>query len=1102
MLFQIPYSRGCTPFAAFALWRKSQPRRLSHYPQPFIVAILFLAFSICSYLCIASPPAVSNNVIASDPIALNDEYTGIEDTPMTLVGITSNDIDDDGFIDHTTIDLDPNQPGQQTSIINAHGTYALTIASGEITFVPALDWSGITSITYTVNDNEGNTSNVAYLYITISSVIDAPIAMDDYASGLEDDAFIQVSAVHINDIDPEGQGFIIGSIDIDPTTLTQDLYFEDATGAWMADPGLGTIRFFPNSDFHGTAMIGYTLVSFTNMLSNVALVYVDVAPTNDAPLAAPNSIVVNTGTSALLPQITANDSDLENNIQINTVDLNPSTAGVQTSLSNAQGNWSVDALSGDVTFLANAGFSGAASIMYVVSDSLGLVSNPAALTAHMIGTNASPIAMSDGATGLEDSPHIHVPNITANDTDPDGDEQILVNTIDIDPIAPGQQIALSNATGLWTADTLTGTLTYVPVLNFNGNADIWYSIKDVGGMESAPAHVVVTVTPDDDNPIASADSAQTSLNTVCFINDILDNDFDLESALDPSSVDLNLEAMGIQHTFTNDAGQWDYIVADEKVQYTPTVGFLGTAVHEYVVRDVSGTRSLPASLVVDVLAAIPNPVGPVPSHLNHAVIGAANDSSADAGKWTSPLEEDKSLVQQPNTAILQRTAYYDSNMNCMRDADEIPLTGMQIALNDDQYRIQPNVNGHYALPLTVTEYSMVGINSTYWQNTCTPAQHHDAQDDAPYSVDIPYTPVVYGYDLAVHLVGLAWEANSTRQTTLTYQNSGTVDAEQTQLTLNYPEGVSIIDASIPWTYFDGQNYVWELGAVPLGSAQSITLIDAIHHTPKAGDILRVNASIRATGEDLAGENNTCQLDREIQAHVVSNTMQVSPKGAGDAGSIENHQELLYTIQFQNNGGHMARNLRIENTLPPNLDMNTFAIVAASDDYSLVITDDRHVTISFANIDLPSSALSQLESQGVISYSIRPLAGASAGETIENKATLYFDDEDPIATNEVINTLRDQWEDSAVQMTLWPNPTSGILHIGLHPIQNTFDDRPTLQRVEITDSKGQLVKGWNTIAAHQLDFNTSELPAGGYQVRVIDQAGRVQASRFIVMKEVD
>jgi hypothetical protein len=36
----------------------------------------------------------------------------------------------------------------------------------------------------------------------------------------------------------------------------------------------------------------------------------------------------------------------------------------------------------------------------------------------------------------------------------------------------------------------------------------------------------------------------------------------------------------------------------------------------------------------------------------------------------------------------------------------------------------------------------------------------------------------------------------------------------------------------------------------------------------------------------------------------------------------------------------------------------------------------------------------------------------------------------------------------------------------------------------------------------LDFNTSELPAGSYQVRVIDRSGQVHASRFIVMKAVD
>jgi hypothetical protein len=1522
MLLNVPYSRVDASLTAFISWRKSTNRRLSPSPNPIIVALVFATLGLCSFMSRAESKFLSHDLETAAPIALNDVIAGIEDTPMTIVGITANDVDTDGMIDVTTIDLDPNQAGQQTTMMNIHGTYSLSAANGEITYVPTPDWNGTTSLAYTVNDDEGNTSNIAYIYITLDSVIDAPVAMDDFATGFEDDAYINISMVQNNDFDPEGQGFIVGSIDIDPLTLTQDTYYEDASGVWMVDLGYGTISFFPNPNFQGTAMIGYTIVSFTNMLSNVAMVFVEVAPTNDAPVAEPNSIVVNSGSVAVLPQITANDSDLENNIQINTIDLDPSLGGQQTTTTTIHGSWQVDLLTGDVTFTAIGGYSGSTSIMYTVSDSLGLTSNLAALTAHMIGTNAAPTAMGDAVTGLEDSPFINIPNVAANDTDPNGNDQILIASIDLETVTPGQQTSTTNVYGAWSVDTITGTVTYIPAPNFNGNAGVWYSIKDVGGLESAPGHIVVTVTPDDDNPIAGADSAQTHVNLACYINNILDNDFDMETTLDPASVDLNLESPGVQHTFTNLAGQWDYIVVDEKVLYTPATGFLGTAEHEYVVMDDDGSRSLPASLNVEVMPAIPinaTPIpyqsqfmsyssmentqvasdswsstwvdynndgwddlfvsdkssaganymfqnlmgtgfeetessifatsttsvgslwadydndgdqdviiindGLVPSQMFHNngngsftvvnnsgistspqyihgascvdydndgyldvfmsnyhqsrthelyhndgdgtftkingtpltegthrsvgpvwcdydndgyqdlfvpnsdnqnnslyhnngdgtfenvttgpvvndggqsvgacwgdydrdgdmdlfVANASNqnnffytnngdgtftkitnsiivqegghshgcswidiDNDADLdlyvsndqgykflyindgtgqffrklnepivdqfgnafGQSWSDIDHDGDLDlyvsthgQEPNrmfinggsnynyidislqgtnsnrnaigaavsiltngiwqtsqvsaqcgfngqhsqqlhfgigsatvidsisviwpsglhqtltnqnvnqqlaiiessVATLSGIAFYDANFNCTRDEGEQTISNMHITINETEHNIQTDANGAYTIPLSSNVYSIDGTNSSYWQNEC-PAEELTIIDEGnQYTVDVPFTPSVYGYDLAVSVVGLGWATNTAQSTTITYQNIGTVDAESTHLTVIYPEGVSIIDASIPWTYVDGQTYVWDLGTVPFGSSTTITLIDAVGNSPQPGDILRVTAAIHASGQDLAGHNNFAYFDREIIENTSPNTIRVLPRGEGSLGYIESDQELQYTIQFQNSGSQIARHLRIENTLPPNLDIQTFEIVAASNMYSYVITDERHLTIFFENINLTTAAISNLESQGVIMYKIRPIANANAGEAIENRATLYFDYESPIATNDVQNTLRGQFEGDETQVMLWPNPTNGIIHIGLNTSQIQFDDRPSLSRVEITDAKGQIVKSWTDVSAHQLDFNTLELRAGGYHVRIIGQDGTVHSGRFIVTNEKD
>ena len=139
----------------------------------------------------------------------------------------------------------------------------------------------------------------------------------------------------------------------------------------------------------------------------------------------------------------------------------------------------------------------------------------------------------------------------------------------------------------------------------------------------------------------------------------------------------------------------------------------------------------------------------------------------------------------------------------------------------------------------------------------------------------------------------------------------------------------------------------------------------------------------------------------------------------------------------------------------------------------------------------------LESQGAISYRIRVASNAPIGEAIENKATLYFDRAEPIATNEVLSTLRSASDEVAKQLKLWPNPASDILHIGLdvNPIEGKTN--ASLTMVEITDIKGQVVLAWQQPSVQQLAFNTMELRPGQYQVRVLDDLGEVHYGRFVV-----
>ncbi|SDB47304.1 conserved repeat domain-containing protein/gliding motility-associated C-terminal domain-containing protein [Flavobacteriaceae bacterium MAR_2010_188] len=91
---------------------------------------------------------------------------------------------------------------------------------------------------------------------------------------------------------------------------------------------------------------------------------------NSVPVAS-NDVAATTGTTPVTINVTATDIDDGGSINVATVDLNTTTAGIQQTATNSSGTWSVDNL-GNVTFTANNTFSGAATINYTVNDNFVL----------------------------------------------------------------------------------------------------------------------------------------------------------------------------------------------------------------------------------------------------------------------------------------------------------------------------------------------------------------------------------------------------------------------------------------------------------------------------------------------------------------------------------------------------------------------------------------------------------------------------------------------------------------------------------------------------------------------------------------------------------
>jgi len=99
------------------------------------------------------------------PIANDDTSITYEDT-SNWIDVLANDTDYDGFLDQSSV-IVTSGPSYGSTFVN--------ITTGEIEYTPDPDFNGIDSFTYTVDDDDGATSNEATVTITIQNVNDPPI---------------------------------------------------------------------------------------------------------------------------------------------------------------------------------------------------------------------------------------------------------------------------------------------------------------------------------------------------------------------------------------------------------------------------------------------------------------------------------------------------------------------------------------------------------------------------------------------------------------------------------------------------------------------------------------------------------------------------------------------------------------------------------------------------------------------------------------------------------------------------------------------------------------------------------------------------------------
>lgn len=378
------------------------------------------------------------------PVAVDDAYTTNEDVVLNVEapGVLANDTDPDSPVLTAVLEEGP-----------THGTLVLN-ADGSFTYTPELNYHGTDSFTYKASDGT-NESNIATVTITINSVNDAPVAVDD-AYTVAEDAVLTV---------PAADGVLANDYDVDGDVLSATLLTNVSHGTLVLLSD-GSFTYTPEADFFGTDSFTYTLLSHPNTQdegwTDWATVTITVTPVNDAPVLDEIPDFTIFTLEELTFMATASDVD---------------DTELTFSLVDAPEGATIDPETGEFTWTPTVEQVGEHEIELCVSD--GELEDCQTFKVTVLPLNQAPIAVADAYEVAQDGVlSVVAPGVLENDSDPEDAELTaeLVTTTQF-----GTLILNPN-----------GSFIYVPNEGYAGEDSFTYKAFD-GEFYSAEATVTITV---------------------------------------------------------------------------------------------------------------------------------------------------------------------------------------------------------------------------------------------------------------------------------------------------------------------------------------------------------------------------------------------------------------------------------------------------------------------------------------------------------------------------------------------------------------------------------------------------------------------------------
>nr|WP_122032199.1 tandem-95 repeat protein [Aliivibrio sp. EL58] len=473
------------------------------------------------------------------PVAGSTSYTVHEDNSITISNeqllANSSDIEGEVAIDSVTY-----SGSDGVLEINGDGTY---------TFSPNENFNGEVSLDVVVVD-EDDAAVSTTAGITVLEVNDPPVA-GPTSYTIDEDSVLTFSESQV----------LLNASDIEGDVELVEINYDGPDGIFSIN-GDGTCSFAPNENFNGQVQLDVTIQDEDGAQVDTVIT-VDVLPINDVPVSGGLAYSVGEDGSITLSQaqLLSQASDVDGD------DLTASNLivdGDATVVANDDGSF---------TITPDANFNGDIDLTFDISDGADTLVATADLTVNPVNDLPQPQdqTFSIGEDGIL--------NFT--------DEDLLTGATDID----GDDLSVEGVTYTGADGVLTdngdGSYSFAPNENFNGDVNFSFDVSD--GTDTVQANIDVSVTPENDPPVAGSTSYTVHEDNSITISDeqLLANSSDIEGDVAVDSV-----------TYTGGDGVFEDN-GDGTYTFLPNENFNGEVSLDVVVTDEEGaTEATTAGITV------------------------------------------------------------------------------------------------------------------------------------------------------------------------------------------------------------------------------------------------------------------------------------------------------------------------------------------------------------------------------------------------------------------------------------------------------------------------------------------------------------------------